>query len=630
MAQISTEWKQALSVEEYKQFCEIVSLYDLAFDDDNKKLRTQNNGLKLNHTVIAYDQSKKKQISIAIPEIDLRSKPEFILIDEYNKLGLPALEEGDYFYKGGDNNKGTIAKGYKKFDYEAVKSFINTESFTEAENNLFSECTYGPSLEDDIILSERDTNFEEKYIISKGFNYEAYNGLYINPQSNIFNQLFKTFWKLTKNNFDINAYLDINETQGTFSISSENIENMLKCTYIAVLCPFYADIIDYKDFKQDLTPESSVVHRNIFVSSSADTKRFDNFSDDAKDTAPNNRPYIPSTTPLTDNFGEKFDDIFDEANKDAIGSLQTETFEDGSGEGFFTSSKLDSSNPPFYYDKNSRFEKEDYNGEKPIVVPKDGNLLVDGRIFSMTIDEIWEAIKRIESGRDSDAKISENTEIGYPVNKTSKNENDTRPFALKKFKFGTKTGDPLKIKYETKSKRLTMSVESYIDDPDMIVYNIIDEIKDIVSKDFEIDTDNISDVIDVIDKLSQYLPANRAYSLRELESLLRGLQYNIAYISKYANMYFTRVGKIGEIIIDDDAPYKNAAGSLYQLHKDFVNNEKNSTQFRGIDSLGKITAKSYGNTQDEISSQGTFLSAAGTWQHISQFMRLRLRDDEEF
>lgn len=630
MAQISTEWKQALSVEEYEQFCEIVSLYDLAFIEEDKKLRSLTNGLKLKHTVIAYDQSKDKQISVAIPEIDLRSKPEFVLIDEYKKLGLPALEEGDYFYKGGDNNKDNAAKGYKKFDYEAVKSFISTESFTNAENNPFSECTYGPSLENDIILSERDTDFEKKYITPKGFDYEAYNGLYISPQSNIFNQLFKSYWKLTNNKFDILSYISINETAGTYDITSEGIANMLKCTYIAILCPFYADIIDYKDFKQELSPDSTVVHKNVIVSASADTKRFDNFSDDSRDTATSSRPYIPTTTPLTDNFGEKFDDIFDDANKNAIGSLQTETFEDGaSNEGFFTSSKIESSIPPFYYDKNSRFEKSDYE-DNPIVIPKDGNLLVDGRIFSMTIDEIWEAIKRIESGRDSDSKISENIEIGYPLNSASKNDNDTRPFSLKKFNFGTKTGDPLKVSYKTKSKRLMMSVDSYVDDPDTIVYNIIDDIKDIVSKDFGIDVENISEVISVIGQLSQYLPAEKAYSLRELESLLRGLQYNVAYISKYANMYFTRVGKIGEIIENNNAHHKDAAGSLYQSHKDFINSGKNSTQFKGIESLGKITNESYGNRQDEISSQGVYMSAAGTWQHISQFMKLRLRDDEEF
>lgn len=646
MSNISNEWKQALTVEDYQYFCETVSLYDLAFYELNKTTyaRDISHGLHLSHSVIVYNYNDDEKnptsaIRLALPDIDIRTKPLFLTPDncsihldfmssEFKKLieslKIEKLKSGDLFF---NKQYGNFCPGIKIFDKEAILKYSNTDSFLKKELNDFSDVKQSINNEDSltcIILAENNSIFKNKYL--KDYeNLLAFNGLYLSFESTIFERLFKGYFHV-QGDFYVSNFIEP-KANNVIEID-DAIKYLLKNCYVNILCAFYADIIDYKDFGQSLTPESNVVHRNLILSGTADWHKFDKFSDDKVDDTKTSRPYIPSTTPLVDNIAnaignnnEVLEYISNEENLKNFGSLQTETFESNEGEDApFTSSAFSDDKPPLYFDKNSRNTKKDYI-DAPIIIPKDGNFLIDGRIFSVTIDEIWEAIKRIEFGRKPDTDISDSTEVGYPYAKDAKykTSKDSRPVAAKKFNLGNGSiGDPLKIKYNKEDDPLTFEVESFVNDPDTIYYNVIDEVKSLLTNDLSLDEDTVSnfdDILSLIGNVSKSLPNDKAYSLRELESLLRGLQFNIAYFIRYSERYFTRVGKLG----------KNGKGSLYQLHKDFVNDNEHDTSFIDSSSLNKITE----NTNDD-SANDVFMSAAGTWQKVSQVMKLRVRTDEEF
>ena len=658
MSRISTEWKQGLSVTEFQYHSENVSLFDLAFFEKNNKIyiRDSTEGLSLSHTVIAYDYDDDKKdpktaVKIAIPEVDLRAKPLFLHEKNFQKflsdysvaefknvidtLKIGAIENGDFYYNYQSSFGKSYSPGIKIFDKDTFMQYVDTDSFLKETNNIYSAIGYTSdvSKEENVYLSNKDTVFETKYL-KEYSNLLAFNGVFIDFNSNLFNSIFVNFYNIQNSTFDVRDFIEKQLKEA--KIEDSLILYMLKNCYVSILCAFYADIIDYKDFNQSLAPDSDVVHRNLILSGTADFNRFDKYSDDNKDTSKTTRPYIPVTTPLVDGIADTIETdtmefLFDEQNKDKLGSLQTETFEISEGEKPFTSAAFNDSKPPVYYDPHSRNQKSDYI-DPPIIVPKDGNLLIDGRIFSTTIDEIWEAIKRIEFGRKSDADVHSSNEIGYPYAEGNlSTEVDTRPVNARKYKFGKKIGDPLKIKYNKDGNPLTFSVESFVSDPTKIYYNVIDELKVLLSTDLSLNEEtleNFDNLLNIINGLEKITPSEKAYSLRELESLIRGLQFNIAYVIKYASLYFTRVGSVGKILRKDT--YAENAGTISQLHKDFKNDGTIDTSYKGTASLEPITSEKFGGNQDEVSSQSVFMSAAGTWQSVSQFMRLRVRTDEEF
>lgn len=658
MSIISNEWKQALTIEDYQPFCETISLFDLAFYENSKNevfINTKDKGLKLKHTVISYDSNdiNNTKVAIAIPKVDLRSKPLFIhknkipfeYLDFENmirSLALPAISEGDYYYTYQQSFSKPYSPGIKIFDKEAFLSLSDTDSFYSQEKNKdFYNLSYGPFIEDeeehsDIILSQENSVFETNFLLKeeKYSHLKAFNSLYMDFNNPIFEIIFKRFWGI-QGKFALLDYISsINDTQVEID---DLVKYMLKNTYINILAYFYADIIDYRDFGQKLTPDANVIHKNILVSSSANLKRFDEQSDDNIDSAKVTRPYIPTTTPLTDNYakGATTLDIYNNAEK--YGALQTETFEnkEESLDEFFTSSAFSPIFPPFYFDKNSRNEASDYI-TPPILVPKDGNILLDGRVFSVTIDELWEAIKRIEFGRDADKNAKYKTDVGYPIGEDKyRSDNDTRPLNAKKFKVNENgnIGDPLQIEYEDSGKILSQNVKSWVNDPNKILYNFMIELKSLAASDFEdIDLNKddklelARDLLSKIDTIEEYVPSSNAYSLRELESILRGLEYNLAYVINYSRKYFARVGSIGKII--NQGQYNENAGTAYQLHKDYFSGE--DTTYKGTASLNPITPEMIGKNQDQVPSYSVFMSAAGTWQSVSQCMRVRIRNDEEF
>ena len=214
MSRISTEWKQGLSVTEFQYHSENVSLFDLAFFEKNNKIyiRDSTEGLSLSHTVIAYDYDDDKKdpktaVKIAIPEVDLRAKPLFLHEKNFQKflsdysvaefknvidtLKIGAIENGDFYYNYQSSFGKSYSPGIKIFDKDTFMQYVDTDSFLKETNNIYSAIGYTSdvSKEENVYLSNKDTVFETKYL-KEYSNLLAFNGVFIDFNSNLFNSIF--------------------------------------------------------------------------------------------------------------------------------------------------------------------------------------------------------------------------------------------------------------------------------------------------------------------------------------------------------------------------------------------------------------------------------------------------------
>ena len=99
----------------------------------------------------------------------------------------------------------------------------------------------------------------------------------------------------------------------------------------------------------------------------------------------------------------------------------------------------------------------------PSVVPKDGNLYVDGRIIGPTIDEIWIMLKKLTGGRLSDVNSIDRAgalDMGVPKGDGYyENDTDTTmtevPDSEFNFKYSddgiSRYGDPIDFQYKPTS-----------------------------------------------------------------------------------------------------------------------------------------------------------------------------------
>lgn len=617
-------------------------------------------------------EQHRSKFALAVPKFDLRSLPLF-LNDTPSKSNLSTytsttstefqrylskfkpqlLEVGDYFSKL-QNSSDTFAPGIKIWDKESLKEFETTEAFDENSVNKFITFdidenfnplkTYTKDI--DFFLCREDLQFSKKYLDSIE-NLKAYNKVVFNYQS-------KTFWAYLCKYFNF-QFIDPNytdfvsqeDTSGAVTMK-DITEYLLKHCWLLFRCAFYADYVDYRDFNQNLSQSAKVIHNNLILSSKGDFNRYDKIDDNIPDEAPVTRPYLPTTTPSIDlhareyfkNVGNasleaKMQALIDDGNNpdSNIGALQTETFEEIKEDKSerFTSSES-SASVPLWFDPESRKTADQYH-DIPTIFMKDGNLIMDGRIISRTIDELWEMVKKLIGGRKSTRDAKTDQDVGYPYGEDQlATKFDSRP-AIKSHSFMSDgqsyIGDPTYISYED-GDFLTFKVEEWINNPNKIHYSLMYELNSLAQKDYNDDTlKELSDVLFLLENIpEEYTPADQPYSLRELEGLLKGLKYNLAIFINYSNQNFVRVGK--RIRTEDRDGWNKTAGSLYQLHKDFENKSNINTQYDGTN-LGSITSDMVPhNNQDKVPSYAVYLAADGQYHSVSQAMNVRIRDDEEF
>lgn len=338
------------------------------------------------------------------------------------------------------------------------------------------------------------------------------------------------------------------------NIDNEEVVALLKKLYVWVKAPFLADYVDAESFGQELNKESNVVHKNLLITGSGDFTRLDNASDKYDNSTKPKHLFFE--TPIKDFISSEYYDSTAYVTDTSIDALMTTmselSFDDihDIGEPLLEarSHKTDYSNdndanaildlgyynPDLVSVYNTKFGqyhstladeiKADYtqseaavryrfnNIAKPRIVPKSGNLWVDGRIFSPTINELWYVIKKLISGRGIDATptdtslqtINESNDSVKNISNINQHYNraangvDARPTTKKSylasyvdtrlndietsnyaFSYGNDTviyGDPIDIHYETKDEDndgfsydediIAATVTSYVTQPD--------------------------------------------------------------------------------------------------------------------------------------------------------------------
>jgi hypothetical protein len=653
----------------------------------------------------SFDDYIKSGFDIALPQIDFRSKPLFLsskniadvisgqteanINSVITNLNVADLDHQDYYYKLG-------VKGIKVWDFDAIIKPIDSYDFYSnsvlAKHILYAENTWEDypnpwtvALEDDynkgypanssIILCNRDITFEERFLKDE-LHLMAYNGICLNYKNlTIWRNFFQYF-----NSKDKTAPASLNDITPTFfSLNHTKVVSinpiflyLIQHCYLFIKCSFFADYIDYRDFNQSLNQKSKTIFNNIMLTNIGDYKRYEEyFTKDISGLQPadrelNTQPYFPTTTPSIDLIRDRYintasgmlsglQQLIDYGN-DPDGKIgiypitpfeKIQTITEPSGP----------LPPPIWFDPESRKEASDYTAY-PIVYQKDGNAIIDGRIISPTIDELWQMIKELVGGRKADNNALTEDAAGYPIGTgeyfTTFDSRATIPehqfLDYSTNEYGKlKRGDPISIQYELNSDDPHYEVLKWINNPTSIQYKIIEELKavnDVICN--YGDPIFIKHSINSLPSPSDYAPSLTIPSLRELEALLKGLRQNfVRYIQfmRFNGVYIGPLGRNNQDAGGQISGWNNAAGSAYQLHQDYntqITNAmaKPNTVYDARKTLspndftiigtGLGSINSFGNNQDEVPSWSVYLAADGKWHSTWQATVLRIRNDEVY
>ena len=396
---------------------------------------------------------------------------------------------------------------------------------------------------------------------------------------------------------------------------------ILEHTFIWIKSPIFGDYIMPNVFNQDLNQDADVKHRNIVLSVTSDFNRYDLDTDGlVKDIS--SLPYVPVASPsvdiltrklagldknknlssLTDNEINRIIDKGDEDNSVIGGILMAS--ETRSGDEHITQ--------PGYWDPESKRDSTEYQlsadsternlRHLPTIIPSTGNLFMDGRILSPTIDELWVYLKELTSGRKSDVFLDANNATQYrkdsvadedtaiPIGTNEKqkrqNDEDTRLNSVPEteytldYKNGVHNiyGDIIGIETGIDgSSNQTIDIIKVVNSNDAIAYTLFGAIKklseDITtfdktetkersvfnftawdSKDSGRTNNNtIADGQLVTAAVAElWAPRRVPYSLRELEAFVKGNKFNIITLARFIKENFGVTGKLGLVTSEDN------------------------------------------------------------------------------
>lgn len=721
-------WKITQTLNGFGPVCSLVSLYDLIFnsDDDTSSYDSYRisasgawvSGLKLDHDIICYNSG----VYNTAGDVIKTNKENFLNygLDICPVKFDPAAKAHDLVVSYVNSKNQQVNSTLKVRDKAAAlypSSSVMFEGFAwdSVDPDSTAELTYTPvsvgigssgtQLSTTFQLSETDPIFNATI---KQDGLTSYTKIALSTNN------YKTWQIIGHFIEDINSQIDTLLYPDLRTLL-HNYKDALRYCYVWVKTRYFADYINPNSFTQDLTTESDVQHRNLNVSASGDFNRYEKnvvSTDESKASA--HRPYIPKTVPSVDLLsdaifpGYKFDDetdvqtvidgvikktAFSDKDDSAIGQLQTTPvntlYTDAEGTSNEPSDHLlDSLSHPGYYDPESRMTAAEYD-HKPTLVPKNGNVVTDGRIMSPTIDEIWVYIKRLVDGRLNDDTASD-PDVSRPKAETSQRKitEDLLPVAPKNFRISdklnvTRIGDPLDttiINTDNSTVREKLVIKSYINSPEglsldqyaqlkLISDAIIgpnetshgiaqltpwqenpasyDEIRD--SNAIQPDTVNVT----LLQKDATWGPRPNPLSMREVEALLKQAKLNMISLARFMKENLTVTGGLGRELNGTD-PTKKAQGGLYQLHKDYnFKVDDPNTIFGATDgglslpvgetraASGSILGRSkaaandyYGQSpeiptgRNEAGSSEVYLAADGTWRALWTHVRVPIVTEE--
>ena len=616
-------------------------------------------------------------------------------------------------------NKKAVLKPLNTYDFYKNSVLYGFDSTAAHLNNTWADYSGDwflgsdeddPTPEDaDIIITGKDIYFEEKFLNPEE-KISSYNGICLNYKSKkVWYNLIKYYGTTSFQGLNalFNSFIEDDNALGFRITAYSNggfyidpiLEFLLRNCYVWIRYAAFADYIDYKDFDQKLNRKSDVIHRNMMLTRKGDFNRYDStFSETTGlipeiDFARNTRPYFPITTPSVDilkntllpthneeEFEKELNLIINDAVKPntKIGALPIEPLTPimlTHGDGNYATSQIPNSTggldplypPPIWFDPDSRREAKDYN-DFPILVPKKGNLITDGRLISPTIDELWIIIKKLIAGRlpDTDDKLDENI-LGYPRGREPERQdppdtlstktnfdttlkikqhkiykdllriNENIPGQVMEYdvSYKPKKGDPVEIEYAlSEENELTFRVKSWINDPEWIEFKISPELLSFDERISEETDDGAYWRIEAIKRPdgNAYKPDENPKSLRELESYIKGLRWNFEHFINYISNIVT----FNNVIFKNDPiiNYDTSDGGLHQLHRDYVSINSDGSRLKTPDThyneirLEEIKNEMISYDKEKTPSWAVYMGANGAWHSSSQAILMPIRQED--
>ena len=495
----------------------------------------------------------------------------------------------------------------------------------------------------DIYVRETDEIFTATMVFEDGK--KAYTTVGVNHTIRILKLIIGTLLLNSNKSNELNTLRDYFKNN---VLNNQEIENLfsgllnakigdkplLSYVYLWVKAPFCADYIDPKDFNQDLNQDADVIHKNLLLSNNYDGVRnnFNRYNEDIDFLSKTSsdylekmsRPYCPMISPMKDVLSEKLM-LLSGVSGSSISEKATKLLEDSLKDDSIIGSVLVSPNgttasdtakyTPFtYYDPESR-ELENYYvelGKLPSLIGRDGNLTTDGRIMSPTIDELWYIIYKTILGHSNESS----TYISLPSSSNYGGKDTSLAEATKEYNWSNDDGkkykgNPLSFIFNTNDNGEVngVSVDEWVSNPDEHYLNIHSKVQSVssdITSFFDAQNEDVAgsrsifktgDDIALGDAAThskefayvgrEYGPRNVPLSLRELEAALMGIKYNVDNNFVFESKTYTTSGMFGKVEKDEDGVIV-AAGSLYQMHRDYNADIKNpNTVFKmGADNTG--------------------------------------------
>ena len=716
------DWKVDFSDNPSKTQGGIYSLYDLLIleTEGSYQVRSLGNAVYLNHDVICYNSTvydkktgqpnrangtfdtwAKHGIDIAPVKIDSRA----LLHQKTNKNGKFIR----YFSKDSVLKYNTVQEVIKNaiLAETGLKDlFINYDSdwkietsFAYKGHSVASENDSTASGTANIIVLEPDESFNLIYNTENTESLTAYKKVFIKQDvlKNILNYYinsysgFGFFREGNANSLKADEILQLISSTQRFepgaaldlSDDAPLIFEFLKNTFVFIRASFFADYVQPEVFKQNLTEQSEVKHKNIIISGQGD---FHRYSDSSSEGPENTRFYHMQTAPTVDLLSKNYakqvkinsydntedrealykelfakhelfgSDLYDNKDIKASGTSPND---------YLTSPQYFDPEVPQYRDNNSEAS------DLPVLIPEAGNLYVDGRILGPSIDEIWKYFKQIVSGTIASSEIDTKKDNGFTINKNYPCNESTTPEERKGVAFykeynstgdpnsALTIGDPIESEIKMHENGFEyLNITKWVTPPTHFkiqVYEFLKAASNEVTSGLKADDSKAKHKIEDLaptndnsfknvgsetsepykDKSSVYGPRNNPYSLRELEAMLANTKYNINALMSFLVKNYTVNGALS-----------HGTGGLFQFHKNY--NSKigvPNTIYKGpelgadkgadIEDRANLTSKTlsdYGKEAADESNSCTakdvYLAADGTWRYIHQETRLRIFNPE--
>lgn len=369
----------------------------------------------------------------------------------------------------------------------------------------------------------------------------------------------------------------------TKNVYLQHVEVWLRCSY-------FADYVDPKSYNQDLHDQSDVQHRNLLLGT-GNFKRFEAMNE--------LHPYLPQTPPREDLLSAELRD------QNLLSPFPVPANETPLG---WFAPEIESPNDEFAH-----------------IVPPDGNIYTSGRVFSPSIDELWQSVKKAISGRQPDnAIITSATPLAATGQQTI--SIDTRVGAEPMFELGDKLGDPL-----------TRDGSKFVNAGEGVRYFQNVGIRQAADQWQASDSharinstaytpiDSTGVLWDSIETSARWGLRAQPLSLRELEAAIKNEAFNAEVVFRYLTTKLVAIGSI-----------KN--GSLFQLHREYSSEQPEQVRWTSPsqtefnietqhgDSLpGSISGY---NNQSHIDEGDIYLSAEGRWRYLFDHVRIPVLDEQ--